>query len=50
MTQDRKQKLEQLGFFLKPTQLFSYLVKKGKDEIAGEDSFILEDLKKVLNA
>ncbi len=46
----RRRSLEQLGFFLKPTQLFSYLVKKGKGEIPGEDTFILEDLKKVLNA
>ena len=41
--------LEHLGFFLKPTQLFSYLVKKGKGEIAGESSFILDDLKSVMN-
>ncbi|MBU4216407.1 type I restriction-modification system subunit M [Candidatus Parcubacteria bacterium] len=38
-----------LGFFLKPTELFSYLVKKGKGEIKGENTFILEDLKNVLN-
>jgi len=38
-----------LGFFLKPTELFSYLVKKGKGEIKNQESFILEDLKKVLN-
>jgi type I restriction enzyme M protein len=38
-----------LGFFLKPTELFSYLVKKGKGEIKGQDTFILEDLKNVLN-
>ena len=41
--------LDHLGFFLKPTQLFSYLVKKGKGEIAGESDFILEDLKSVMN-
>ncbi len=46
----RRRSLEQLGFFLKPKQLFSYLVRKGKGEITGEDTFILEDLKKVLNA
>ncbi len=38
-----------LGFFLKPTELFSYLVKKGKGEIKDQTNFILEDLKKVLN-
>lgn len=39
----------QLGFFLKPTELFSYLVMKGNGEISGQDKFILEDLKNVLN-
>jgi type I restriction enzyme M protein len=38
-----------LGFFLRPTELFSYLVKKGKGEIKGQTDFILEDLKNVLN-
>lgn len=38
-----------LGFFLKPSQLFSYLVKKGKGEIKDQTNFILEDLKNVLN-
>lgn len=38
-----------LGFFLKPTELFSYLVKKGKGEIKGQGAFIIEDLKNVLN-
>ena len=37
-----------LGFFLKPTELFSYLVKKGKGEIKDQSTFILEDLKTVL--
>ncbi len=41
--------LEHLGFFLKPAELFSYLVKKGKGEIKGSEAFILEDLKNVLN-
>ncbi len=42
--------ISELGFYLKPTELFSYLVKKGKGEISSADSnFILEDLKNVLN-
>ena len=45
----KKASLEKLGFFLQPSQLFSQLVKKGKGEI-GEDKFIVEDLKAVLNA
>ncbi len=40
---------EELGYFLKPTELFSYLVKKGNKEIEGEENFILEDVKNVLN-
>jgi type I restriction enzyme M protein len=40
-----------LGFFLKPTELFSYLVMKGNGEIKDndKDKFILEDIKSVLN-
>lgn len=38
-----------LGFFLKPSELFSYLVKKGKGDVKDENTFILEDLKNVLN-
>ncbi len=46
----KKACISHLGYYLKPTELFSYLVKKGKGEIKGEDSkFILEDLKNVLN-
>ena len=41
--------LGQLGFFLRPTELFSYLVKKGKGEIKDQSKFILEDLKNILN-
>lgn len=46
----QKAAVDHLGFFLKPTQLFSYLVKKGNGEIKGQTTFILEDLKSVLNA
>lgn len=41
--------LEKLGFFLSPNQLFSELVKKGRGD-KGDDKFILEDLKSVLNS
>jgi type I restriction enzyme M protein len=41
--------LEKLGFFLSPNQLFSELVKKGRGD-KGDDKFILEDLKAVLNS
>lgn len=56
-TKDGKKYLEhiktacigELGFFLKPSELFSYLVKKGKGETKEDSSFILEDLKNILN-
>lgn len=38
-----------MGFFLKPTEVFSYIVKKGKGNIKDQANFILEDLKNVLN-
>lgn len=41
--------IDHLGYFLNPTELFSYLVKKGKKEL-GDENFILEDVKNVLNA
>ena len=40
---------EELGFFLKPNELFNYLVKKANGEF-GSDTFILEDLQNALNA
>ena len=42
--------LGELGFFLRPTELFSYIVKKGKKETNDQSSFILEDLKNILDA
>lgn len=56
-TQDGKKYLEEikkacighLGFFLKPSELFSYLVKKGNGEIKDQKTFIIEDLKNILN-
>jgi type I restriction enzyme M protein len=42
--------LEHLGFFLKPVELFSYLVRKGKGGIEDQSKFILGDLKNVLDA
>ena len=45
----KKDSLDKLGFFLKPAELFYYLVKKSKGETKERKTFILEDLKKVLN-
>ncbi len=41
--------IEDLGFFLKPNELFSYIVKKGKGEIKDQSTFIIEDLKFILD-
>lgn len=46
----KKATIDHLGFFLKPTELFSYIVRKGNGEIKGQDTFILENLKNVLNS
>ncbi len=41
--------VDHLGFFLKPKELFSYIVRKSKGETKEESTFILEDLKNILN-
>lgn len=41
--------IDHLGFFLKPKELFSYIIKKSKGETKDESTFILEDLKNILN-
>lgn len=41
--------LGHLGYFLKPSELFSYLVEKGKGGKKDQSAFILEDLKNILN-
>lgn len=38
-----------IGYFLRPDELFSYLVKKSKNQIENSNNFVLEDLKSVLN-
>ena len=45
----KEDSIENLGFFLRPDELFRYLVKKGTGAF-GEDRFILEDLQKALKA
>ncbi len=42
--------VEHLGYFLKPSELFSEIVKKGqKADASGNRGFVLEDLKRVFN-
>ncbi len=50
----REASLEHLGYFLKPSELFSAIAKRGNADASDEDgetksNFILEDLAKILN-
>lgn len=45
----KEESLEKLGYFLKPSELFSEVAKRGNSDIEGENNFILEDLQKILN-
>ena len=40
--------VEDLGFFLLPTELFARVVAQGQGEVAEETTFILEDLRRIL--
>src|SRR5690606_37076171 len=45
----REEAVEQLGYFLKPSELFSEVAKRGNNKGAeGASSFILDDLQKIL--
>jgi len=44
----REEALEKLGYFLKPSELFSEVAKRGNSDKEGENNFILEDLAKIL--
>lgn len=50
----KQDSVKELGYFLKPNELFSYIAKKGSknidDDSESTDSFILEDLTKILNS
>jgi len=50
LEETQKACIDHLGFFLKPSQLFSHLVKKGNSEVKGQEDFILENLKNILNS
>lgn len=41
--------LDTLGYFLKPSELFSRIAHRGNNGAAGSDDFILEDLERILN-
>lgn len=44
----KEESLAQLGYFLKPSELFSEVAKRGNSDKEGENNFILEDLGKIL--
>ncbi|MBL0078180.1 MAG: type I restriction-modification system subunit M [Bacteroidetes bacterium] len=45
----KEESLEKLGYFLKPSELFSEVAKRGNRDVENENNFILEDLQKILN-
>ena len=44
----KEEALARLGYFLKPSELFSEVAKRGNSDVEGENNFILEDLGKIL--
>jgi len=45
----REESLIKLGYYLEPKELFEAVVTKGKAEVEGESTYILDDLQEVLN-
>lgn len=45
----REESLLKLGYFLKPIELFSEIVKKGNADTENESNYIIEDLQAVMN-
>lgn len=45
----REESLQKLGYYLKPTELFSELSRKGNADIEHESNYIIEDLQAVMN-
>ena len=46
----REEALGKLGYFLKPSELFSQIASRGNSNVQGVDSFIIEDLGAILNS
>lgn len=44
----KEEALENLGYFLKPSELFSEIAKRGNSDKEGGDNFILKDLQSIL--
>jgi type I restriction enzyme M protein len=49
LTAIRDEALVELGYFLKPSELFSEVAKRGNSDKEGTDNFILNDLAGILN-
>ena len=45
----REEALSKLGYFLKPSELFSQMARKGNSKVDNEDNFILDELTSILN-
>jgi len=45
----KDESLEKLGYFLKPSELFSAIALRGKADIEDESNYILDDLNEILN-
>lgn len=45
----QEEAIQKLGYFLKPSELFTEVAKKGNADIEGSSNFILEDLQRILN-
>ena len=50
ITAIREESLMQLGYFLRPEELFSAITAKGNANLEEESNFILEDLQAILNS
>jgi type I restriction enzyme M protein len=46
----REESLEKLGYFLKPSELFSQIAKRGNGNGKSESNFIIEDLDAILSS
>ena len=44
----REEALDKLGYFLKPSELFSEIAKRGNNDTEGESNFIIEDVQSIL--
>ena len=44
----KEESLEKLGYFLKPSELFRQVVKRGNGDGKSESNFIIEDIQKIL--